>query len=98
MDKTISKSYLLISEEEITPIIEKAVSNALSSRNIPLANNITEIIDDYINEEEAKKVLGRKTTWFYNARKSGELKAMKRANKWWYKKSDINDYINGVLM
>lgn len=94
---TQPKSYLLISEEEITPIIENAINKAFTNRNFSMNSDSTEVIDEYITEDEARKVLGRKTTWFYNARRSGELTAIKRANKWWYKKSDINAFIKGSL-
>ncbi|MBT3301983.1 MAG: helix-turn-helix domain-containing protein [Bacteroidetes bacterium] len=50
-------------------------------------------LGDWIPEEEAKKLLGRKTTWFYNKRKSGELDGRKRGNKWWYRLSDIQAFI-----
>ena len=47
----------------------------------------------WIPESEAQKLLGRKTTWFYYKRKSGELTGKKRGGKWWYQKSDIQKFI-----
>lgn len=94
---TQPKMYFLVSEEDITPIIENAVNKAFTNRNLGKNTELTEVIDEFITEDEAKKVLGRKTTWFYNARRSGELTAIKRANKWWYKKSDINEFIKGSI-
>jgi hypothetical protein len=52
------------------------------------------ILGEWLPEEEAQKLLGRKTTWFYNKRKSGELEGKKRGNKWWYRLGDIQDFIN----
>lgn len=46
-------------------------------------------IGDYITEGEAKKLLGRKTTWFWQMRTSGRLPFAKVGNKVFYQKSDI---------
>jgi len=45
--------------------------------------------DKLISEVEAKKLLGRETTWFWQKRKSGELKYRKMGNKNYYRLSDI---------
>ena len=50
-------------------------------------------LGEWIPEAEAQKILGRKTTWFYNKRNSGELAGRKRGNKWWYAKSEILKFI-----
>lgn len=47
------------------------------------------MIGDYISEPEAQKMLGRKTTWFYMARTTGELAFTKVGNKVFYAKADI---------
>lgn len=46
-------------------------------------------IGDYIKESEAKKLLGRKTTWFWQMRTSGRIPFAKVGNKVFYQKSDI---------
>lgn len=46
-------------------------------------------IGDYISEAEAKKLLGRKTTWFWQMRNSGRLPFSKVGNKVFYQKNDI---------
>lgn len=50
-------------------------------------------LGDYISEHEAKKILGKQTTWFWNKRKSGELIARKAGNTWYYKQNDILKFI-----
>ena len=50
---------------------------------------------DWIPESEAQRMLGRKTTWFYNKRKSKELTGKKRGGRWWYSKAEIQNYIEG---
>jgi hypothetical protein len=46
-------------------------------------------IGDYITEKEASKLLGRKTTWFWNLRKIGKLPFTKVGNKIFYQKASI---------
>lgn len=67
----------------------KTVLNQLpnSGNNPPLG--------DWIPESDARSLLGRKTTWFYNKRISGELTGKKRGGKWWYAKSEILKFIEG---
>jgi hypothetical protein len=48
-----------------------------------------ETIGDYISESDAKKMLGRNTTWFWNLRKTGKLPFSKVGNKVYYSKADI---------
>ncbi len=48
-----------------------------------------ETIGDYISEINAKKMLGRNTTWFWNHRKNGKLPFTKVGNKVFYSKADI---------
>ena len=51
-------------------------------------------IGDYISESEAKKLVGRKTTWFWNMRSSGRLAGYKLGGKTFYLKEDIINLIN----
>ncbi|MBI4947607.1 MAG: helix-turn-helix domain-containing protein [Bacteroidetes bacterium] len=46
-------------------------------------------VHDYITEAEAKKLLGRKTTWFWQMRTSGRLPFSKVGNKVFYNRNDI---------
>jgi hypothetical protein len=91
---TTNKPYIFINEDDILPIFEKAVNNVLGSHFIRRPeNNNSDIMGDLITQEDAMKILGRKTTWFYNMRTTGKLKAIKSANKWWYNKEDIRAFI-----
>ena len=51
--------------------------------------NPEDSIGDYVSEEEAKRQLGRKTTWFWNLRTGGQLPFAKVGKKIFYLKSDI---------
>ena len=50
-------------------------------------------IDDYVSELEAKKLLGRGTTWFWERRKAGELHYTKLGGQVYYLKSDLVKYL-----
>ncbi len=54
-----------------------------------------ETIGDYISESDAKKMLGRNTTWFWNLRKTGKLPFTKVGNKVFYSKADIFRFLEG---
>ena len=50
-------------------------------------------LGEYITEKQAKELLSKGTTWFWNKRKSGELTGRKAGNQWYYRKSDIQYFI-----
>ena len=77
---------LLVPQNFLEGITEK------QNQIIELLNKINSgesSVGDYIPETEAKKLLGRKTTWFWNMRISGQLAFTKVGNKIYYAKSDI---------
>ncbi len=46
-------------------------------------------IGDYISEQEAKKLIGRKSTWFWQMRTKGLLAYTTVGNKVYYARQDI---------
>ena len=64
--------------------ISEAIVQAKPERNV---------LGDYISEKQAKELLSKGTTWFWNKRKSGELTGRKAGNQWYYRKSDIQRFI-----
>ena len=52
--------------------------------------------DDYVSELEAKKLLGRGTTWFWERRRSGELPYTKLGGQVYYLKSDMIKYLEDL--
>ena len=46
-------------------------------------------LPDVLSEKEAQKLLGRKTTWFFDMRKTGRLPYSKLCSKVFYKKEDL---------
>jgi hypothetical protein len=52
-------------------------------------NLSSQSIGGYVPEEEAQKILGKKTTWFWNMRTKGKLAFSKVGNKIYYSMRDI---------
>jgi hypothetical protein len=52
-----------------------------------------ELVGDFITEGDAQKLLGRKTTWFWNMRTNGLLPFSKVGNKIFYSKRDIQSLL-----
>lgn len=50
-------------------------------------------VNDYVSELEAKKLLGRGTTWFWERRRSGELPYTKLGGQVYYLMSDLVKYL-----
>lgn len=50
-------------------------------------------IDDYVSELEAKKLLLRGTTWFWERRRSGELPYTKLGGQVFYLMKDLVKYL-----
>lgn len=49
--------------------------------------------DDYVSELEAKKLLGRGTTWFWERRRAGELPYTKLGGQVFYLMKDLIKYL-----
>jgi hypothetical protein len=50
----------------------------------------TPVFGEFISEKDARKLLDRKTTWFYEQRRSGRLPYSKVGSKVYYKLIDIH--------
>jgi phosphoribosyl-AMP cyclohydrolase len=86
--------FLLVPQEDVEDI-----RNTLKDIQVQLSNqrNSPKVLGDYISEKDAQEMLNRKTTWFWQKRKSGQLKGKKAGNHWYYKEDDIIRFIkNGM--
>ena len=86
--------YVLVPREWLQTLAEdqKKILFLLENRGDSAAVNS---IGDYVAEAEAKKMLGRKTTWFWKMRQSGRLPSSKVGNKVFYLKEDLLNLISG---
>ena len=65
-------------------LTRKSGVSLLRKSGVSLSGN-----SNYIPESEAKKLLDKKTTWFWQMRTNGKLPFSKVGNKVFYQKSDI---------
>lgn len=60
--------------------------------SLPVAKKVN-AITEYIPEAQAKKVLNKSSTWFWNQRQSGRLKSHKVGGTRYYHINDLKDFI-----
>ncbi len=91
-NETTEEGYYLIPKAWLQAIAQKQdrVLSLLENGNIA---NPNDCIGDYISEDEAKRQLGRKTTWFWSMRTTGQLPFSKTGKRIFYLKSDIKKLI-----
>ena len=53
----------------------------------------TPTLGEFVPEEQAEKIIGKKTTWLYNKRKQGYLNTYKVGRKNFYKLSELQKLI-----
>ena len=82
------QSLVVIPLQKLDELIEKQ-NEILELLNNQETSKIREVNPDYVTEENAKKMLGKGTTWFWQQRKSGELTFSKVGRTIYYKLSEI---------
>ena len=55
--------------------------------------NKSKSVSDYVSELEAKQLLGRGTTWFWERRRSGELPYTRLGKQVYYLRKDLVKYL-----
>ena len=91
--KEKEEGFLLIPKEWMQSLSEKQdkILSVLEKGNIA---NPNDCVGDYVSEDEAKRQLGRKTTWFWTLRTTGQLPFAKIGKKIFYLKQDIKKLID----
>ena len=81
----MKKNLTIVSEDFLEQINEKQdkILNLLQD-GIPLTQN------DFITESQAKGILQKKSTWFWQMRKNGLLPFRKIGKSIYYSKTEIN--------
>ena len=87
-NETSEEGYYLLPKAWLHAIAEKQ-DRILSLREKGSTYVADNCIGEYISEEEAKRQVGRKTTWFWSMRTTGQLPFSKTGKKIFYLKSDI---------
>ena len=82
--------FVIVPYEKLDELLHKVdtLTESISSMKMDKG-----VLGDYISEKEAREILSKATTWFWNKRQSGELTGRKAGNKWYYKRSDSQKFI-----
>jgi len=88
----MEESYFLVPRA----LLEKIASNQETILSLlgKTNSNAEKSLGDYISEAEAKKLLDKKTTWFWNRRQSGQLPFSKIGGTNYYSRQDILNLLN----
>lgn len=91
-EETKEEGYYLVPKAWLSAIAEKQdkILSLMEKGGNYAADNCT---GEYISEDEAKRQMGRKTTWFWTLRTTGSLPFAKIGKKIFYLKSDIQKLI-----
>ena len=98
--KNTEKQYdklVLAPMEVLEKVLETQEQILEAVTNMPIVKPVLKGIigNKFIPESEAQKMLGRRTTWFYNMRQSGRLVYKKLGNRTYYNIDDIERLIDG---
>ena len=86
----LSKDLLKALQDELKPIFKEWVKEAILEMNEnPIADSENNTINGYITEKQAKEILKKRTTWFWDQRKKGILPYKKLGATVYYKEEDI---------
>lgn len=80
---------VILSQKEYNEFKETAVLVREIHQHIIGSTPFSETIHGYVSESDAKNLLNRKTTWFWQQRKSGSLEYKKIGSTVYYKKDDL---------
>ena len=85
--------YVVIPISQLNEIQEK-LNFILAHLKKEIGNSQNSVLADYLSESEAKRQLGKGTTWFWNMRETKQLQPYKIGNKVYYKKVDLQKLLN----
>ncbi len=80
----MKQKFCLVSDE----ILDEIKNTQLKILSL-FETTLKDDLSDYITESQAKDLLKKKTTWFWQMRKRGQLKFSKIGKAIYYSKSDI---------
>ena len=83
------------------PFLDRLLENQIKILSLLESNSknaINQGIGEFVSEEEAQKILGKKTTWFWQMRKDGLLPFSKLGSSNYYSKADLEKLIQSNLI
>lgn len=81
-------SFAIVHQDDILEIKEKLEKIQLQMLSIS-GSKKEQLLPNMIAETEAKIQLNRKSTWFWEMRKSGKLQGKKIGQTWYYRVEDL---------
>lgn len=84
---------LVVVPAQLVDDVKQLINELQSQKNANVENG--SVLGEFISEKDAKVILDRKTTWFYEQRRSGRLPYSKVGSKVYYKKDDLLNLLNG---
>jgi hypothetical protein len=81
--KSEMKTLAIVPQEFLDGINENLI------KLLKITDKEKDQLPDILSEKEAQKLLGRKTTWFFDMRKTGRLPFSKVGSKVFYYKHDL---------
>lgn len=91
--KENNDQFMIIPKTILDQILEKT-DKILLKLDGESINGKQSLPADYLTEAQAKKMLDRSTTWFWNMRKDGFLPWSKLGGKNYYRKQDIQKLLD----
>jgi hypothetical protein len=87
-------TFYLVPEKALEELIIAVKNIKKFQENLERGEENVKPLGDYIDEDQAMKVLKRGKTWFWNKRKTGELQGKKAGGRWYFKISNIYKFID----
>ena len=91
------ENLVIIPEKELKALInnQSKILNLLESLSTQKSQSSSDF--KYISEEEAKNLLGKKATWFWQQRTQGKISYSKVGNSIFYKRTEIEKLFDDNL-
>ena len=90
----------LTTPEDFMVVLPLSILNSMNQKqdeiisHLKLESKQVPVLKEYISEPEARKLLNRKVTWFWQMRKEGKLTAKKIGGTSYYKITEIEELLN----
>lgn len=83
----ITQQFAIVPYDKMDELLEKV--NKMSSIISDLKSTNKDLLGEYISEKDAKALLSKGTTWFWNQRKAGNLTPKHIGSENYYRRSEI---------
>jgi len=92
------ENLVIIPAKELKAILDNQNKILKLLENISIDKTQKKYEFNYLKEEDAKKILGKKSTWFWKQRTEGKLSYSKIGNSIFYKRTEIEKLFDDNLL